>query len=340
MKEKYIELKNNRIPLREMIPLEMPFAMFVDPTNWCNFKCSFCPRNLDDFSKYAGNFKHMSINTFKKIIYDIKEFKGKLKVLRLFYLGEPLLCPDFFKMLELAIDENIADRIEISSNGSLLTREKAQIILDLAKKYQGMIYMRFSIYSVIPEKNRAITKSPIGVEKIYRNIYNITKLKKEQNINNVITYAKMLNSFDDENEKFKKIYKNAVDEVNIEQPMNWSSFDNKNLLDVYNEKDIESITNEQMPKVCAYPFDVMAIQSDGDVVCCCVDWTRHTKIGNIHKKTLKEIWNGEELKKIRILHLEGKRNLNKACNNCLRLPCGNVYDKDNLDGLSPDILNS
>ena len=127
---KYTELKNQRVSLKDSIPLDMPFTLFVDPTNWCNFKCSFCPRNLVDFSKYAGEFKHMSLDLFSKIVQDLREFPRKLKVLRLFYLGEPLLCPDFLSMLHMAVEKSIAWRIEISTNASLLDEEKSKGIIE------------------------------------------------------------------------------------------------------------------------------------------------------------------------------------------------------------------
>ncbi len=100
---KYADLTNNKIKLSARIPLSTPFGLFIDPTNICNFRCSFCTRNQDDFSKYAGNYRHMSLHLFKKLIDDLKDFSEKLKVLRLYYLGEPLLCPDFLSMLEYAM---------------------------------------------------------------------------------------------------------------------------------------------------------------------------------------------------------------------------------------------
>lgn len=336
---KYVDLKNQRKKLSDLIPLEMPFTLFIDPTNWCNFKCSFCPRNFDDFSTYAGKFQHMDMVLFEKIMEDLKLCNGKLKVLRLFYLGEPLLCPDFLNMLKMAIEYDIAERIEISSNASLLTLEIARKILELAKTYSGIIYLRFSIYSVIVEKNKNITKSPITVEDICGNVGRFKELREEQNVTNVITYAKMLNTFSNENELFIDLYKNIVDEVEIEQPMNWSGYGNRNLLNSYDEEQLSSIKKEELPKVCAYPFHTMAIQSNGDVVCCCVDWSRKTCVGNVKKESLLQIWQGERLKKLRALHLTGKRFLNDACKNCEKLPSGEAYILDNLDDVLPEVLD-
>ena len=149
----------------------------------------------------------------------------------------------------------------------------------------------------------------------------------------------MLDSYSDENEKFLNMYRAAVDEVEIEEPMNWSGYEGRDLLaSTYSSSEIQSLQNKKMPKVCAYPFHTLAIQSDGDVVCCCVDWTRHTLVGNVNNQSLFEIWHGEKLKNLQLLHLSGQRYENEACKNCLKLPCGGSYDADNLDNVSPEFF--
>lgn len=76
----YSELTTIRNNLRDVVPLDTPYALFIDPTNFCNFHCSFCPRNLECFHEYAGKYVHMDMELYKKIISDIKMFPKKLKV--------------------------------------------------------------------------------------------------------------------------------------------------------------------------------------------------------------------------------------------------------------------
>ena len=290
----------------------MPFLCkhrlhYLLTSNYCNFKCSFCPRNYDDFSNYAGSFKHMPISLFKKIVDDLKAFPDKLKVLRLFFLGEPLLCPDFLSILKLAVTENIAERIEISTNASMLTENLSKEIINTVEKYKGNFYLRVSIYSVLQEKNEAITKSKISVDKIYKNVAFFKQYRDLISAGGIRVYAKMLDSYSDENEQFLNMYRSAVDEVEIEEPMNWSGYEGRDLLaSTYSPSEIQALHNKKMPKVCAYPFHTLAIQSDGNAVCCCVDWTRHTLVGNVNNESLFEIWHGDKLRNLQLLHLSGK----------------------------------
>lgn len=140
----------------------------------------------------------------------------------------------------------------------------------------------------------------------------------------------MIDTFTDENKLFLNLYKDISDEVIIEEPMNWSSYQKRNLLSgIYNIDQLNQIKLKEPRKVCPYPFYTLAVQSDGDVVVCCVDWSRHTKVGDIRSQKLKEIWEGEALKSLQKLHLEGKRYNNKACQNCEILNC--CPDVDNID---------
>lgn len=337
MIKKYVDLKMDRTALRDAVPLDMPFTLFVDPSNYCNFKCSFCPRNQKDFTDYAGPYTHMTKELFRKIADDLQEFKGKLKVLRLFYLGEPLLCPDFLDILKIACEENIAERIEVSTNASLLTQDYGKSILDIVKNYPGYFYLRVSIYSVYQQKNESITKNKISVEQLRNNVAKFYELKNSQKDfrEHVKIYVKMLKSYSDEDEDFKRIYSGIADEVELEEPMEWSGDQDRNLLSgVYEEGIVSSLRKKVMPSVCAYPFHTMAIQSDGKVVCCCVDWSRRTYIGDVSKESLYDIWHGSLMRTIRLAHLAGKRSQIESCRNCLKLPTGGVYDYDNLDSLT------
>jgi len=71
--------------------------------------------------------------------------------------------------------------------------------------------------------------------------------------------------------------------------------------------------------VCPFPFYSLVIKADGDVVACCVDWNKKTKIGSIKLESLGEIWKGEALREFRRMHLERRRHENESCRHCTHL---------------------
>lgn len=70
MKEKIRPLAGlERVPLKEVIPLEMPFSVYIYPTNYCNFHCSYCAHSLgaDGFRKaYGFAPENMTMDTYRK----------------------------------------------------------------------------------------------------------------------------------------------------------------------------------------------------------------------------------------------------------------------------------
>jgi len=89
-------------------------------------------------------------------------------------------------------------------------------------------------------------------------------------------------------------------------------------------------------KICTTPFLSLNVKQNGDVCICIVDWNKGTKVGNIKKESLKEIWYGEKLRKFRRMHIEGLRNQNESCCNCNFL----YSNPDNMDDYSKDWYDS
>jgi radical SAM protein with 4Fe4S-binding SPASM domain len=89
-------------------------------------------------------------------------------------------------------------------------------------------------------------------------------------------------------------------------------------------------------EVCAYPFYVLAVNSDGGVSLCGNDWSHETVVGNVASESLKDIWQGERLYQFRKMMLEGRRKENKACGDCYYLQ----IVPDNLDAYRDQLLEA
>jgi len=68
---------------------------------------------------------------------------------------------------------------------------------------------------------------------------------------------------------------------------------------------------------CILPFVHTHLNTEGDVFPCCVGWTpdRKTRLGFLSENTLEELFNSEEMKKLRLDMVNGKLN-EKFCGNC------------------------
>lgn len=329
---KHIDAKDlrcqDRQKLEEVIPINTPYIVYIDPTNTCNFKCAFCPTGDTSLLKEVGR-KHSSINLefFKKIIDDISQFDNKLKLLSLYKDGEPLLNKEFPKMVEYAKKANIADKIWTKTNGSLLNPDLNSQLIDA-----GLDMIHISVEAISSNGYREIAKVDIDYDEYLGNIKDLYEKRKDCKI-----YIKIIDcelSLEDK-KKFFNDFENIADFVSIENLMGWSYSNIKDFT-----LGVKSDTYDGLPlvkkKVCAYPFYVLAVNADKSVSVCGNDWAYETSIGDISKNSLKEIWFGKKLFAFRKMMLENRRHENKACADCYYLQ----IVPDNIDEHAEKILKN
>lgn len=78
---------------------------------------------------------------------------------------------------------------------------------------------------------------------------------------------------------------------------------------LWNRAGSVNIKNIVQTKSSCYKADIMFIRSNGDVVLCCNDANSQYIIGNVKEKSLKELWNDPEFKKIREEVIKGRYSL-------------------------------
>lgn len=325
---------NQRQVLREVIPLKKPFSLTIDPSSICNFKCAQCLQGDEKYYKLLDK-RMMKGETFAKIIDDVKAWEGpQLKVIKLYNCGEPFLNPEFPALLKYVKDADVAERIEVTSNCSLLTHS----ISDQLVEY-GLDYLRASVYSPLQDQHEMITKSKVDIEIIYNNLSYLKKIKLKKNSQKPFVAIKMFEGADqEENKLFLAKYADVADEIFFEKLHNFNDLSGKNFIETYyGIKEGEETKKKEVaytPKsACPWPFMTLTIQSNGDVNACCVDWLGDTKVGSIFKHSLREIWEGDALYEFRKMQLEARRSENPGCRNCT-VYLTDDFTVDNIDGVS------
>ena len=333
---KFSELKTtHRHVLRDEIPLSKPYTLLIEPSSLCNFRCIMCFQSAKEQGSFRYKRSLMTMECFEKAVNQASKWPGeKFKVLKLCIYGEPFTNPNFLKMLKLAKDSNIAERIETTSNVSLLDERLCRGLVT-----NGLDYLRVSIYSAIPAKHKEITQSNVSQQKIYDNLKLLKNIKKEMGVEYPFVAVKMIDTFSEENEIFKQVYADVADELYLDQPHNWVQPRDDSFIDkLYVGKKMPLVKRENKVS-CPMPFTTLAVRSNGDVSPCCVDWYGGTTVGNIFEESLEEIWQGEKLYNIQVLQLTNNREKNISCRNC-EFYLNPEYSRDNIDGLSPERLKA
>ena len=208
-----------RIALQDVIPLESPFLLYVDPSSACNFRCQFCPTGHKDLvNKSDYRRSTLDYSLFKKLIADLSAFSQPLKVMRLNKIGEPLLNKKLADMIALAKDSGRVEYIDLATNGALFSPELLTRLVSA-----GLDRLNISLEGINAEQYKEHAKVDIDFEKFTDMVKWLYENKKQCEITikvpgNYLTEEQKLQFFDD--------FGNSCDRIFVEEiaPI-WPGFD-------------------------------------------------------------------------------------------------------------------
>ncbi|RCX16887.1 radical SAM protein with 4Fe4S-binding SPASM domain [Anaerobacterium chartisolvens] len=300
-----------RVELGKVLPLKAPFSVQMYVANVCNFKCSYCLQSSDAETLKSMSFqkKLMSLEVYKKCIDGFKALKTRLKVLVLVGWGEPLLHPDIIEMVRYAKSNNIADKIEILSNASLLKPAVADRLIEA-----GLDSLRISIQGLNSGDYKQVSGVDIDFNEFISNLKYFYHNKKSTNVYMKIMDIMLKNNED--REEFFRLFGELCDEIAVES-----------LIPVLNEFDYtefgSDFSTELMGNrivdtdICALPFYSCIIDVDGLVLPCCV-FPPPAVFGSAAERGLDSIWNGKEYNSFLIKLLQHKKAQMPVCKQCQR----------------------
>ncbi len=304
--------------LWEILPQAVPYGVNIEPTNLCNFRCPFCPTgNPKTLACVARPKGTMKMELYRKIIEDLGELtrRGgrKLASLQLWKDGEPLLHKRLPEMIRRAKQAEIADFVELTTNGSLLG---ATIIHDLLDA--GLDILRVSVESVRDSEYRTISNGKVGYADILHKVGELFAAKNASG-SPLHLHAKIIDAGLSETDKaaFGRDFAPISDSWNIEPIQGWSRTQIQDFtLGVQSPVGMHGVARETGRLVCPEPFGKLSINFDGSVSICCVDWSYGTVVGDASRESVSEIWNGQRLASFRMRHLSGERATIPACSSC------------------------
>jgi len=302
----------NRIPLEPNLPLSTPWVVFVDPSISCNIQCKFCYHS-------SNNIKGiMKWDLYKKIISDIKLFEFHIKTLRLYAFGEPLLNPKFSDMVKYAKDEQIAETIDTTTNGSLFSPK-----LNLKIIEAGIDRINISVIGINAEQYKSFSNYSINFEKYVDNIAHLY-----HNRNKCIIFIKINGDVisKEDQQKFLEIFTPISNGIGIEH-----------IINCWQLPELDNIKNKEVGvygqplshvEICPYILYSYCVQFNGEVSACFLDWNRKLIIGDVKEQSLVDIWNSDRMNNLRKLMLRMLRFSHPICKSCQQLVSGQPVDLD------------
>ena len=139
----------------------LPRFAQIEPTATCNLACPMCTVN-----HRADTTRHLTLAQFQALV---QQLPG-LEELHLQGLGEPMLNPEFFEMVEWATARGV--RVSANTNLTLLTPERAQRCID-----SGLHALSVSIDAADREIYESI-RAQASFDKVMRNLGRLAAVRE------------------------------------------------------------------------------------------------------------------------------------------------------------------
>lgn len=319
--------RKKRTRLEEVVPLEAPYIVHIDPCGACNFKCCFCPCNTVD---YLADDRHekMSFQLFKKIADDMTSFRERVKVVNLFAFGEPLLNEKLPDMIKYIKDLNVTEEIRLTSNGYLLSPEINQELIN-----SGLDVINISVEALREEDYFLLCGVRINIKQFIKNIKDLYKRSRKSNLKITIKIVNSMIKSKEDNDLFFSMFSDYADTIFIDEVSEiWNEFKVSETAYAQAEQKYHDDDKIIGYKKCPWPLIEMVVHSNGRVSACCIDWKFETEYGNVKTENLRDIWHSKRLRDYQIKHMrEGKDNIS-FCKTC------NYHAYDDIDNTSELIL--
>ena len=270
---------------------DFPYVADIELTNLCNFHCQMCPVGLNMMMRQKGM---LSFDLFQaRILPELVENKCAIRFVR---WGEPLYHPRFSEFVRLVKKHKLL--LHINTNGSLCDDE----ILDFINVYVDSI--KFSFQGLGKEEYERIR---IGgkFDKLCGRIKYLSERRGNKHSPFIEIGTTVADVSNTDCEDFKKSFAGVADRVSIGETYTPVS---------------DGLIRKQDRRFDSCPEigGKISINWDGTVSACCADFNNLLLVGDLRKETIREVWNGEKLGKIREMIRDGQAGLLPLCKYCLK----------------------
>jgi len=276
----------------ERVPA-LPVEYIVETTAKCNLYCPMCPRETHKQPK-----EDMTDQIFERLIGGAARTGEHMMLIG---LGEPFMDKKIFDRIEFCQRHGVATLL--STNGTFLDEAMATRLLDsrlqhITLSFDGASKETFEYY-----------RKGARFEKVRDNFVRFCRMKHARGakLQIVVQMVRMPGNAH-EVEEFRRFWSNieGVDQVRVKE-------DETNLVQPENLKRAASIKRR-----CHYLWrGAMYVKHGGRVFPCCQSYALDGEpVGDLREKPLEEIFNSEEMRRLRRAHVQGRAAEIDMCARC------------------------
>jgi MoaA/NifB/PqqE/SkfB family radical SAM enzyme len=289
MAEVKSSVDKNRTVLREAVPLDSPLSMYIEPTRICNFRCFYCMHSTRGvkggaLDRTGFELHHMDMELFAKLVVDIMNFPTVPKRVCFSGLGEPLTNKNLPDMVRMLRNAGFTGRIDVISNGSLLTHEMSDALIAA-----GISRIQISIQGLTSEKYMEICGTQVDMEVLKDNIRYFYEHK-----GNAAIYVKIIDSIlenKEQEEQFYEMFGSVCDTIFIEHLVIMEQQMGNHGRNVDTTRNLMGETVAKR-MVCGVMFYFLQVNIDGETFPCSTPGLPNSfSMGCAKNQTLTQIWN-------------------------------------------------
>jgi radical SAM protein with 4Fe4S-binding SPASM domain len=276
--------------------LHFPKYFEIETVRACNSKCIMC--TISDWRDYGIRMTDL---LYEKIVEELSCYASWIHTVCLSRDGEPLLDTGIAQKVRMLKRIGIKN-VTLTSNALLLTEQKAIELIN-----SGLDDIMLSIDGITKSTYEKIRRG-LNYETVIENVSNLLKLRNESgsSMSIRIRFVKMLEN-EQETDGWLKFWQDkvsSIDRVYVMPMHTWGG-----------QLRVASYESAQVIP-CVFLFSSLAIHADGSVGQCNVDYNSVAQLGDIQNSSIKEIWGGDRINKLRESHLHGRRLTMPLCREC------------------------
>lgn len=279
----------------ESISRGLPVLLGIEPTNVCNLNCPICETGSGVLERKK---KFMTFDEFK---YILDQFDDNLDQLNFYFMGEPFLNKDAYRMINYASSRKIS--VTSCTNGEYVIPEELveSGIREIDFQIAGMTQKSHEFYRI----NANLGKTLLNLEKtieLRNKLSSANKMKivigfilmkhNEHEVDNFIAYCKSIGV--DHYNIIGTCLRN-VDQGEIYLPTDRSYW----YYDEEKYKKGKLVPKKRPDNICGWIYSTTTIMANGDVVACCRDAKGNYIFGNVFEENFYNIWNNEKYQRLR-----------------------------------------
>lgn len=278
--------------------LEFPMMCVISFVYVCNARCPNCPYSNSQIRSDYKDRPFMNEDTFKIIADQCGEYGAWIRISG---GGEPMLHPKAVELIEYAKD--VGAKVGLITNGSRFTKESTKRLLEAQ-----VDMIEFSVDAADAETYAKVRKG-LKWETLLRNVKRMVDMRNKIKSSTKII-ASGINQVAVDIEAVAKFWEPIVDNFQKRKYLTWG------ITDSSKSADSTPYLQPEQHIPCPFIFERLNIDSRGKIMVCGFDIAAVTDMGNIHEKSIKEIWHGEGFEYYRKMHLSRRGHEIELCKNC------------------------